>query len=111
MVKHEIIPNGDGFSVRIYDAPAGGRRILFGQTEGVIGAYTTYGDAMEGVRVYDRSDKTVLFEAEPDVYLQAARAGIALDGCGLPSFVRFGDPDQCAYATFNSGAHPDPKIA
>jgi hypothetical protein len=86
--------------VRIYDAPAGGWRILFGQTEGAIGTYTTYDDAMEGVRIYDRSDKTVLFEAELDVYLQAARTGIALVGCGLPSLVRFGEPDHYAYATF-----------
>lgn len=100
MVKHEIVPNGDGLSVRIYDAPAGGWRILFGQTEGAIGTYTTYDDAMAGVRVYDRSDKSVLFEAELDVYLQAARTGIALDGCGLSSLVRFGEPDHCAYATF-----------
>jgi hypothetical protein len=39
---------------------------------------------MEGVRIYDRSDKTVLFEAELEVYLHAARTGIALGGCGLP---------------------------
>jgi hypothetical protein len=55
---------------------------------------------MMGVRVYDHSDKTVLFEAEIDVYLQAARTGIALDGCGLPSLVRLGEPDHCAYAAF-----------
>jgi hypothetical protein len=100
VVDHEIVQNGDGFSVRIYDAPAGGWRILFEQKEGAIGAYTTYDDAMTGVRVYDRSDKTVLFEAELDVYLQAARTGIALDGCGLSSLVRFGEPDHWAYATF-----------
>jgi hypothetical protein len=52
------------------------------------------------VWVYDRSDKTVLFEAELDVYLQAARTGIAFGGCGLPSLVRFGDADYCAYAAF-----------
>jgi hypothetical protein len=86
--------------VRIYDAPAGGWRILFGQTEGATGTYTTYDDAMAGVRVYDRSNKAVLFEAELDVYLQSARTGIALGGCGLPSLVRFGEPDHCAYATF-----------
>jgi hypothetical protein len=100
VVKHEILPNSDGFSVRIYDAPAGGWRILFGQKEGAIGSYTTYDDAMAGVRVYDRSDKAVLFEAELEVYLKSARTGIALDGCGLPSLVRFGEPDHCAYATF-----------
>jgi hypothetical protein len=100
VVEHEIVPNRDGFSVRIYDAPAGGWRILFGQTEGSIVTYTTYDDAMEGVRIYDRSDKTVLFDAELEVYLQSARTGIALDGCGLPSLVRFGEPDHWAYATF-----------
>jgi hypothetical protein len=100
MVEHEIVPNRDGYSVRIYDAPAGGWRIPFGQTEGAIGTYTTYDDAMEGVRIYDRSDKTVLFEAEIEVYLQSARMGITLAGCGLPSLVRFGEPDHCAYATF-----------
>jgi hypothetical protein len=100
VVEHEIVQNGDGFNVRIYYAPAGGWRILFGQKEGAIGAYTTYDDAMTGVQIYDRSDKTVLFEAELDVYLQAARTGIALDGCGVPSLVRFGEPDHCVYATF-----------
>jgi hypothetical protein len=100
VVEYEIIPNHDGYSVRIYDAPACGWRILFVQKEGAIGAHTTYGDAMMSVRVYDHSDKTVLFEAEINVYLQAARTGIALDGCGLPSLVRFGEPDHCAYAAF-----------
>ncbi|MCI0663874.1 MAG: hypothetical protein L0220_22690 [Acidobacteria bacterium] len=100
MVKHEIIPTRDGYSVRIYDAPACGWRILFAQKEGAIGTYTTYDDAKAGVRLYDRSDKTVLFEAELEVYLRSARTGIALDGCGLPSLVRFGEPDHCAYATF-----------
>jgi len=75
VVEHEIVPNGDGFSVRIYDAPAGGWRILFGEKEGAIGTYTKYDDAKAGVRVYDRSDKTVLFEAEFEVYLRSARTG------------------------------------
>ncbi len=100
MVEHEIIPNHDGYSVRIYDAPAGGWRILFVRKEGAIGTYTTYDDAKAGVRVYDRSDKTVLLEAELDVYRQAARTGVALGGCGLPSLVRFGEPAHCAYAAF-----------
>ncbi len=100
MVDHEIVPDGDGFSVRIFDAPAGGWRILFGETETAIGTYTTYDDAKAGVRVYDRSDKTVLFEAEFEVYLQSARTGMALDSCGLPSLVRFGELNHCAYATF-----------
>jgi len=100
VVEHEIVTNGDGFSVRIYDAPAGGWRILFEKKEGAIGAYTAYDNAMMGVRVYDRSDKTVLFEADLEVYLQSAHTGIALGGCGLPSLVRFGEPDHWAYATF-----------
>jgi len=100
VVEHEIVQNGDGFSVRIYDAPAGGWRILFEQKGGAIGTYITYDDAMAGVRVYDRSDKTVLFEAELDVYRHAARTGFALGGYGLPSLIRFGDADHCAYAAF-----------
>ena len=100
MVDHEIIQNGDGFSVRIYDAPAGGWRILFGQEEDAIGTYTTYEDAIAGVQIYDRSEKTVLFEAELEVYLRSARTGIALNGCGLPSLVRFGEQGHWAYATF-----------
>jgi hypothetical protein len=90
VVEHEIVPNRDGYSVCIYDAPAGCWHILFGQEEGAIGAYTMYEDAMAGVRIYDRSDKTVLFEAELEVYLRSARTGIALNGYGLPSLVRFG---------------------
>jgi hypothetical protein len=100
VVEHEIVPDGDGFSVRIYDAPAGGWRILFGETEGAIGTYTTYDDAKAGVRVYGRSDKTVLFEEEFEVYLQSARTGMTLDSFGLPSLVRFGELNHCAYATF-----------
>ena len=75
MVEYEIVPNGDGFSVRNYDAPAGGWRILFGETEGAIGTCTTYDDAKAGVQVYSRSDKTTLFEAEFEVYLLSARTG------------------------------------
>lgn len=100
MVEHEILPNCDGYSVRIYDAPAYGWRILFRQKEGAIGAYTTHEDATAGVQIYDCSDKTVLFEAELEVYLRSARTGIALDGCGLPSLVRFGEPDHWTFATF-----------
>jgi hypothetical protein len=100
VVEHKIVSNRDRYSVRIYDAPAGGWRILFGQKEGVIEMYTTYDDTMEGVRIYDRSDKTVLFEAELEVYLQSARTGIALSGCGLPSLIRFGEQGHCAFATF-----------
>ncbi|MGH9766452.1 MAG: hypothetical protein ACREAB_03380, partial [Blastocatellia bacterium] len=51
-------------------------------------------------RVYDRSDKTVLFEAEFEVYLQSARTGMALDSCGLLSLVRFGELNHYAFATF-----------
>jgi hypothetical protein len=35
-----------------------------------------------------------------EVYLQAARIGVALGDCGLSSLVRFGKQDHCAYATF-----------
>jgi hypothetical protein len=100
MVKHKIAPNRDGYSVRIYDAPAGGIRILFGQKCGAINIYTKYEDAVAGVRIYDCADKTVLFDAELEVYLQAACTGAALGDCGLSSLVRFGEPDHCAYATF-----------
>lgn len=100
MVEYEIVPNRDGYSVRIFDAPAGVWRILFGQEEDAIGTYTTYEDAIAGVQIYDRSEKTVLFEAELEVYLRSARTGIALDGCGLPSLVRFGEQGHWAYATF-----------
>jgi hypothetical protein len=100
MVEHKIVPNCDGYSVRIYDAPAGGIRILFGQKEGAISIYTKYEDAGAGVRVYDCADKTVLFDAELEAYLKAARTGVALGDCGLLSLVRFGEPDHCAYATF-----------
>jgi hypothetical protein len=100
MVEHEIIPTRDGYSVRIYDAPAGGWRILIGEKEGAIEAFTTHDDAMAGVQVYDRSDKTVLFEAEMEVYLQSAHTGTALGDCGLPSLVRFGEPGHYIFATF-----------
>jgi hypothetical protein len=100
VVEYEIVPNGDGFSVQIYDAPAIGWRILFREKDGAIEAYTKYDDAKAGVQIYDRSDKTVLFEAELEVYLRSARMGIALDGCGLPSLVRFGEPGHWVYATF-----------
>ncbi len=100
MVEHKIVPSRDGYSVRIYDAPAGGIRVLFGQKEGAINTYTKYEDAVAGVRIYNCADKTVLFDAELEVYLQAARTGVALGDCGLSSLVRFGDPDHCAYATF-----------
>jgi hypothetical protein len=100
MVEHKIVPTGDEYSVRIYDAPAGGIRILFGQKGDAINIYTKYDDAVAGVQVYDCADKTVLFDAELEVYLQAARTGAALGDCGLSSLVRFGEPDHCAYATF-----------
>jgi hypothetical protein len=100
MVEHKIVPNRDGYSVRIYDAPAGGIRILFGQKAGAISTYTKYEDGVAGVRVYDYADKTVLFDAELEVYLQAACTGAALGDCGLSSLVRFGDPGHCAFATF-----------
>lgn len=100
VAEYEIVSNGDGFSVHIYDAPAGGWRILFGEKDGPIGVYTKYDDAKAGVQIYDRSDKTALFEAELEVYLRSARTGITLDGCGLPSLVRFSETGHWAYATF-----------
>jgi hypothetical protein len=81
--------------VRIYDAPAGGIRILFRQKDGVIATYTKNKDAVAGVRIYDCADKTVLFDAE-----QAAGTGAVLGDCGLTSLVHFGDYDHCAFATF-----------
>jgi hypothetical protein len=94
MVEHKIVPTRDGYSVRIYDAPAGGIRMLFGQKDGAINIYTKYEDAVTDVRIYDCVDKTLLFDAELGGYLQAARIGVALSDCGLSSLVRFGRMDQ-----------------
>ncbi len=100
LVKHEIISDGEGLSVRIYDAPASGWRILFVQKDGAIARYTSKDHALAGVGIYDRSDKTALFDAEIEVYLASARTGRALGECGLSSVVRFGEPDHFVYATF-----------
>jgi hypothetical protein len=100
VVEHEIVPTRNGYTVRIYDTPAGSYRVLFGQKEGAIMTYTKYEDAVAGVQIYDRSNKTVLFDAELEVYLQAVCTSVALGDCGLFSLVRFGEPDHCAYATF-----------
>lgn len=101
MVKYEIVPDRDNVIVRIFDAPANGWRTLFVEKDGVITRYTNGEDAMSGVRIYDGSDKHCLFEAELDVYLKSARTGLPLDSCGLPSLVRFGEPDHRVYATFS----------
>lgn len=100
LVKHEIIPDGEELSVRIYDAPAGGWRLLFVQKDGAIARYTRKDHALAGVGIYDCSDKTALCDAEIEVYLASARTGRPLGECGLSSVVRFGEPDHFVYATF-----------
>jgi len=100
MVNHEIIPDGEELSVRIYDAPAGGWRLLFVQKDGAIARYTRKDQALAGVQIYDRSDKAALFDAEMEVYLASAHTGRPLGECGLSSVVRFGEPDHHVYATF-----------
>jgi hypothetical protein len=66
----------------------------------MIARYGDERDAASGVRIYENSDKTGVFEAELDVYLEAAATGRTLGACGLPSFVRFGEADHFVYATF-----------
>ena len=100
MVRHEILPDCDGVSVRIFDAPAEGWRTLFVEKDGMIARYKDESDAASGVRIYESADKTDVFEAELDVYLEAAATGRALGSCGLPSLVRFGEADHSVYATF-----------
>ncbi len=100
MVRHEILPDCDGVSVRIFDAPAEGWRTLFVEKDGMIARYEDESGAASGVRIYESSDKTGVFEAELDVYLEAAATGRALGACGLPSLVRFGEADHFVYATF-----------
>jgi len=100
MVKHEIIPDGEELSVRIYDAPASGWRMLFVQKDGAIARYTHKDQALTGMGIYDCSDKTALCDAEIEVYLASARTGRPLGECGLSSVVRFGEPDHHVYATF-----------
>lgn len=55
MVEREICAKlsqiKTGISVRIYGDPTGGWRMLFGQEEGAIEAYTTYDNAMGACRL------------------------------------------------------------
>ncbi len=101
MVKHEIISDHDKVIVHIFDAPANGWRTLFVEKDGLITRYMNGEDAISDVRIYDSSDKNCLFEAELEVYLKSAETGLPLGSCGLPSLVRFGEPDHNIYATFN----------
>ncbi len=100
MVRHEIVPDRNDVIVRIFDAPAGGWRTIFVEKDGLIVRYESRDDALSGVRIYDGADKTALFGAEFEVYLEAAATGMPLSVCGLPSLVRFGEPGRYIYATF-----------
>jgi len=100
MVRYEILSENEELSVRIYDAPACGWRILFVERDGSITKYVRRDHALAGIEIYDHPDKTSLFEAEIEVYLDAARTGKALGECGLPSLVRFEDMGHYTYATF-----------
>ena len=100
MVIHEIEPGADGMDVRIYDAPANGWRILYVERDRSIAKFTNRDEALAGVAIYDRSYRKDLFEAEEDVYLEAAQTGNALGECGLSSLVRFGDSEPFIYASF-----------
>jgi hypothetical protein len=101
MVRYEIVPDCDGVSVRIFDAPAEGWRTLFVEKDGMIARYENECEAASGVRIYEGSDKTGVFEAELEVYLESAKTGKTLGDCGLPSLVRFGEPGHFVYVTFN----------
>ncbi|MGE0116198.1 MAG: hypothetical protein AB7T07_15110 [Steroidobacteraceae bacterium] len=100
MVAHEIIEDDEEVSVRIYDAPANGWRILFVQRDDVISRYTNKDKARAGIEIYDRADKAALFDAEMNVYAKSAQTGKALSQCGLSSLVRFGESEHFVYATF-----------
>ncbi|MBS1789696.1 MAG: hypothetical protein JST85_18370 [Acidobacteria bacterium] len=100
MLAHEIIADDEEMSVRIYDAPANGWRILFVQRDGVIAKYTDKDKARDGIEIYDRSDKAALFDAEMNVYAESTQTGKALSQCGLSSLVRFGELKHFLYATF-----------
>lgn len=100
MITHEIAADDEGISVRVYDAPANGWRILFVQRDGAIGKYLDKDQAQAGTEIYDRADKTALFDAEMNVYIESAQTGKALGQCGLPSLVRFGEEEHLLYATF-----------
>lgn len=100
MVRHEIIADGEELSVRVYDGPAGGWRLLFVQKDGAIARYTSKDYALTGAQIYNCADKTALCDAEIEAYLASARTGRPLGECGLSSVVRFGEPDHHVYATF-----------
>jgi len=100
MARYEVLSDSEELSVRIYDAPAFGWRVLFVERDGSITRYTCEDHALAGIGIYDRSDKDTLLDAEAGVYLEAAKTGRALNECGLPSLVRFGDTDHHLYATF-----------
>jgi hypothetical protein len=100
MVEYTITPTNEGLLVQIYDAPAGGRRILFVERDGQINKYMNRDRALAGIEIYSSVDKTALFEAELSVYLDAAQTGKSLGECGLNALVRFGDQDHYPYATF-----------
>lgn len=74
--------------------------MLFVEKDGMIARYEDKCDAASGVRIYEGSDKTGVFEAELEVYLEAAATGRTLGACGLPSLVRFGEADHFVYVTF-----------
>ena len=100
IVQYEIFRDAEELGVRIYDAPAGGWRTLFVQEDAAITRYTDDKRALAGIRIYDAADKTVLFAAETEVYLKAARTNEPLGQCGLSSLVRFGTADHYVYVTF-----------
>jgi hypothetical protein len=100
MVRYEVLSDSEELSVRIYDAPAFGWRVLFMEEGNSITRYVSRDQALAGIRIYDRSDKVALLDAEVEVYLEAARTGKALNECGLPSLVRFENADHRLYAAF-----------
>jgi hypothetical protein len=100
MVEYTIKPTNEGLLVQIYDAPAGGRRILFVERDGQINKYMNRDRALAGIEIYRSADKTALIEAELSVYLDAAQTGKSLGECGLNALVRFSDQDHYPYATF-----------
>src|SRR5262245_50068579 len=108
MVTHEITSDGAEFRVRIWDTPAVGWRTLYeDRTQEIfdtpaVGCRNLYEDrtgeirryqdqkqALQGVRIYDQADKSILIKAELEVYLEAARSGKPLGECGIPAYVRF----------------------
>jgi hypothetical protein len=100
MVRHEIVPDREDVIVRIYDAPAKGWRTIFVEKGGFIVRYQKYDEARTGVEIYERANKIAFFEAEVEVYLEAAATGNPLDACGLPALVCLGEPGHRVYATF-----------